>query len=149
MTATADLWSWMAAAGVPGRTLTADGQITMLSPSGAVQARFLLAGCLPVRLRGPALNAHTGMIAIEELGLAVGRLTLAGAGGGAGDGVSIGGGLSIGIGAGFSAGGQVSGGLGLSGGLGGTLSGTATAGATASLTGGLSGSASAGFGGGS
>lgn len=133
MTSTADLWAWMAAATQPGRAATCDGQITVLSAAQEVQARFLLTGCLPVRLHGPALNAQTGMIAVEELGLAVGRLTLAGA-------EPTGGlGVSVGIGIGISAGAQVSGGLGLSGSLGGTFSGSASisASASASVSGGF------------
>lgn len=142
MTSTPDLWAWMAAAGVPGRRVTADGQVTLRDAAHEVQARFLLNGCLPVRLRGPALNAQTGLLAVEELGLAVGRLALAGATPAAGFGASLGIGVSGGVGVGFSAGisggagvglsagagAQVSGGLGLSGQLGGTVSGSASAG---------------------
>ncbi len=136
MTKTADLWAWIAAASVPGRQVTADGQITMFDSAHDVQGRFLVTGCLPIRLRGPSLNAQTGMIAVEELGLAVGTLTLAGASPSGGLGVSAGLGVSIGASASFNAGAgaQVSGGLGLSGQLGGTFAASA------------SGSASAGFG---
>jgi phage tail-like protein len=133
MTTSVDLWAWMASAGVPGRPVTADGRITMLGPDQQPQATFVVTGCLPVRLRGPALNAQTGLVAIEELGLAVGHLALAGAGAGltvsAGIGFSAGFSAGFGVGAGASAGAQVSGGLGLSGQLGGTLSGSASAGA--------------------
>jgi phage tail-like protein len=128
MTTTPDLWAWMAAVGVPGKARTADGQITMLGPDHEVQATFVVSGCLPVRLRGPALNAQTGLVAIEELGLAVGRLALAGSSPGGGLGLSAGFDASFGFSAGGSAGlsagagAQVSGGLGLSGQLGGTVS---------------------------
>lgn len=124
MTSTPDLWAWMAAVGVPGRQVTADGRITMLDAAHEVQATFLLSGCLPTRLRGPALNAQTGLLALEEVGLAVGHLELAGAapGGGLGQSVGIGASFSLGASA------QVSGGLGLSGQLGGTVSGSASAG---------------------
>lgn len=133
MTTTPDLWAWMAAAGVPGRPRTADGLITMIGPDHEVQATFVLSGCLPVRLRGPALNAQTGLLAIEELGLAVGRLALAGASPEGGLGLSAGFDASFGFSAGGSAGAgaQVSGGLGLSGQLGGTLSASASASAGA------------------
>jgi phage tail-like protein len=127
MTSTPDLWAWMAAASVPGSAMQCDGQITMLNAAGEVQARFVLTGCLPTRLRGPALNAQTGMIAVEELGLAVGRLTLAGAGGPSAGSAGIGVGISAGFSAGISGSAQVSGGLGLSGQLGGTLSASASA----------------------
>lgn len=110
MTTTSDLWAWMAAAAVTGHDVRADGQLTMLDGKRDVQARFTLTGCLPVRVRGPALNAQTGLVAVEELGLAVGRLTLEG-----GDDPPA---------AAASIGGRISGGLGLSGQLGGTLSAT-------------------------
>jgi hypothetical protein len=106
----------------------------MIGADQQVQARFLLSGCLPVRLRGPSLNAHTGMLAIEELGLAVGHLALASAGNGLGVSVGLSAGFGVGASAGFglaagaSAGVQVSGGLGLSGQLGGTFSASAGAG---------------------
>jgi phage tail-like protein len=143
MTASPDLWAWMAAAAVPGQDVSADGQVVVRGPDGEVQATFLLRGCLPVRVRGPALNAMTGQIAIEELGLAVGHLALAGADAGFGGGIGIGlsAGISVSAGAsvgaaaggglvaGATAGAQVSGGLGLSGQLGGTVSGSASAGA--------------------
>jgi phage tail-like protein len=146
MTSTPDLWAWMAAAGVPGTQITADGQIKMIDGAGVVQARFLLTGCLPVRLRGPSLNAQTGLVAIEELGLAVGQLTLAGATPAAGSlfGARITAGASISVGTGFSAGAQVSGGLGLSGQLGGTFSGSASGAASAAAPASFGG----GFGGG-
>jgi phage tail-like protein len=135
MTTTADLWAWMAAASRPGRPVSCDGQITMLSAAREVQARFVLTGCLPVRLRGPALNAQTGLVAVEELGLAVGHLALAGAEPAAGVGVSAG--IGIGFSGGVSAGAQVSGGLGLSASLGGTFSGSASVSASASISGGF------------
>jgi phage tail-like protein len=156
MTASADLWAWMAAASVPGRDLRADGRVVMYDGARQAQATFLLSGCLPVRLRGPALNAQSGLVAVEELGLAVGHLALDGGGGaggglglsigagvsasagvsfsaGAAAGATVGGGFTAGAGAfaGASAGAQVSGGIGLSGQLGGTVSGSASASAGA------------------
>jgi phage tail-like protein len=144
MTTTADLWAWMLAVTRPGRAVTADGQITMIDGAGETQTTFLLEGCLPVRLRGPALNAQTGLVAVEELGLAVGRLTRSDGNGGGGFGIganasiggSIAGGVSAsasgafatGLGGSASAGLAVSGGLGLSGELGGTFSAGASGG---------------------
>lgn len=137
MTASPDLWAWMAAAALPGRDARADGQVVLRDAAGRVQGTFLLSGCLPVRLRGPALNAVSGQLAIEELGLAVGHLALVGAEGGFGAGIGVGfsAGISISAGAAGSVGGgitagagaQVSGGLGLSGQLGGTFSASASA----------------------
>jgi phage tail-like protein len=131
MTSNGDLWAWMAAVRVPGRDTSAHGTITMRDGTGRAFTSFTLEGCLPTRVRGPALNAQTGLVAVEELGLVVGRLTL-GAGGavGAGLGIGVGVGFSASIGASAGAGvsAQVSGGLGLSGQLGGTFSAGASAG---------------------
>jgi phage tail-like protein len=52
----------------PAGALRASAEIVMLAADGATeQARFLLTGCLPVKLKAPALNARDGLIAIEEM----------------------------------------------------------------------------------
>ena len=38
-------------------------------------ATFLLTGCLPAKLKAPALNAESGLVAIEELEVAYEMLT--------------------------------------------------------------------------
>jgi hypothetical protein len=40
------------------------------------QAVFQLTGCLPVKLKAPALNAKEGLVAIEEIQIAYESLTL-------------------------------------------------------------------------
>jgi phage tail-like protein len=76
MTASFDLWHWCTAV-ARDRGPRADCRVVVLAPDGATErARFLLRGCLPVRLRGPDLNAAGGGVAIEELELACESLSL-------------------------------------------------------------------------
>jgi phage tail-like protein len=73
MTRSFDLWEWFA------RTTEAGGS-GLRSTRAVVQildadtfnplVRFVLDRCLPVHLKGPALNAMSGAIAVEELELA-------------------------------------------------------------------------------
>jgi hypothetical protein len=64
-------------------SLRADAAVTVLAEDGStVRARFLLARCLPVRMRAPRLDAVDGVVAIEALTLACERLTLQRRGGG-------------------------------------------------------------------
>jgi phage tail-like protein len=81
MTATFDLWDWMARV-VDDPSIRADGEVVLLAPDGVTErARFVLRRCLPVKLKAPALNAKDGAVAIEELQLAYDSLTLAQPGG--------------------------------------------------------------------
>ena len=76
MTATFDLWDWMAAVSTQP-ALRADGEVVVLAPDGRTErARFLLSRCVPVKLKAPPLNAKDGMVAVEELQLAYESLTL-------------------------------------------------------------------------
>jgi phage tail-like protein len=76
MTPDFDLWDWCAAV-LADRTLRADARVVVLAPDGSTErARFRLRGCLPARLRAPALNALEGGVAIEELELACESLVL-------------------------------------------------------------------------
>jgi phage tail-like protein len=76
MTASFDLWQWCTAV-ARDRGPRADCVVVVLAPDGATErARFRLRGCLPVRLRGPALDAVAGGVAIEELELACESLFL-------------------------------------------------------------------------
>lgn len=70
MTESFDLWDWFGAVmGDP--SLRADAVVTVLAPDHeAVNARFRLRRCLPVRLKAPRLDAVDGVVAIEELQLA-------------------------------------------------------------------------------
>jgi phage tail-like protein len=76
MTPDFDLWDWCAAV-LADRTLRADARVVVLAPDGTTErARFRLRGCLPARLRAPALDALEGGVAIEELELACESLVL-------------------------------------------------------------------------
>lgn len=76
MTKTADLWQWFAAAGQTGRVSTAQGQVHMIDAAGQTRVIYTLTNCLPVKMRGPALIARTGEIAIEEMQIVYSRLTV-------------------------------------------------------------------------
>jgi phage tail-like protein len=83
MTATFDLWDWMAAVSTRP-ALRADGEVVVLGADGRTErARFLLSRCVPVKVKAPALSARDGTVAIEELGLAYERLMLVRPGGAA------------------------------------------------------------------
>ncbi|MGE5673329.1 MAG: phage tail protein [Mycobacterium leprae] len=71
MTNNADLWQWFDLMQQKGRQgIRANGSVVMLAPDGkGTQATFVLTRCLPVKLKGPALNAKDGQVAIEELQL--------------------------------------------------------------------------------
>jgi phage tail-like protein len=76
MTDSFDLWDWCGAA-ARDPSLRADARVILLAPDGATErARFLLARCLPVRLRAPRLDAVDGVVAIEELRLACEAIAL-------------------------------------------------------------------------
>lgn len=118
MTSTLQLWDWFAQGTVPGSVLTAHGEVTLWAADGTPAVQYTLIGCLPVRMRAPALNAQNGLVAIEELGLVYQQLVVTAPGGGAGVSIGFSAGFSAGASAGFSAG-VTAGGLvsaGLSGG---------------------------------
>jgi phage tail-like protein len=76
MTESFDLWDWCAAV-ARDPALRADARVVMLSSDGGTEhARFVLRRCLPVRLKGPPLDAARGVVAVEELQLACESLTL-------------------------------------------------------------------------
>jgi phage tail-like protein len=115
MTSNLQLWQWFAQTR-PGSVLTAHGQITMWDTDGTPAIQFTLQGCLPVKMRAPALNAREGLIAVEELGLVCEQFSV----GPPGDsGLALGVGITAGAGlsasASLSVGASASGGLSLSG----------------------------------
>jgi phage tail-like protein len=75
MTPNLDLWKWFnaAAGGLNDgqsdnkRGLTAQGQVTMLNNAGEPTLLFSLYGCLPVKIKGSALSAKDGQVALEEM----------------------------------------------------------------------------------
>jgi phage tail-like protein len=70
MTSNFDLWNWFEAVVTPGNGgLRGSADIVMLAGDGSQQAQFRLTGCLPIKLKAPALNAKDGLIAIEEMSI--------------------------------------------------------------------------------
>jgi phage tail-like protein len=125
MTGNLQLWQWFARGTRPGSVLTAHGEITMWDTDGTPAIRFSLEGCLPVKMRAPALRAADGLVAIEELGLVCEKITID---------LADGGGLGLGVGVGISAGIGVSAGASLS--VGGGVGAGISAGAGVSISGG-------------
>jgi phage tail-like protein len=75
MTANFDLWKWFARLYEPNQAgLRATTTVVMFAEDHqdppTERARFVLSGCLPVKLKAPPLNAKDGMVAIEELQIA-------------------------------------------------------------------------------
>lgn len=76
MTATFDLWQWFDLM-LTQPELRADAEVVVLASDGQTErARFILARCVPVKLKAPPLNAKDGMVAIEEFQLAYESLRL-------------------------------------------------------------------------
>lgn len=79
MTRTLDLWRWFSIAageGGEGRGAKARGLVTMRDAAGNAQLYFKLTGCLPIKIKAPALNAIDGLIAIEEMQIAYSSFTV-------------------------------------------------------------------------
>jgi phage tail-like protein len=72
MTDTLDLWDWFERVLQRGQGgLRASGEVVMLASDGVTeQVRFTLSGCLPIKIKAPALNAKDGLLAIEEMQIA-------------------------------------------------------------------------------
>jgi len=71
MTTSLDLWNWfekMVKDGQSGYRTSAT--VVMKASDRSDQAVFQLTGCLPVKLKAPALNAKDGLVAIEEMQIA-------------------------------------------------------------------------------
>ena len=77
MTADFGLWRWFERV-QQDRGLRGDGEVVMLASGRRreEQVRFVISGCLPAKLKAPALNAQDGVIAIEEMQIAYERLQL-------------------------------------------------------------------------
>jgi phage tail-like protein len=71
MTANRDMWDLFNLIVQPGKAnLRANAEVVIFTPNGEKeQARFILGRCLPIKLKAPALNAQSGIIAIEEMQL--------------------------------------------------------------------------------
>ncbi len=85
MTNNFDLWKWFARVNSPGyRGVRSRLEIVIVSSDGTTEdARFVAEGCLPTKLKAPALNAREGQIAIEEMQVVYQSLTLRASSGGA------------------------------------------------------------------
>ncbi|HEY6190267.1 MAG TPA: phage tail protein [Pyrinomonadaceae bacterium] len=95
MTATFDLWNWFSAA-LNNPALRAKAEVVLLAPDGKTErARFVLARCIPTKLKAPPLNGTTGTVAIEEFQLVYESITLKPPQGGAGGGPGGGGGFGF------------------------------------------------------
>jgi phage tail-like protein len=83
MTRNLDLWDWMErAARDDGRSLRATCEVDMLAADrSGPDVTFVLTGCLPTKLKAPALNAQNGLVAIEEMEIAYQTLALRRGGG--------------------------------------------------------------------
>ena len=76
MTANFDLWDWVERQ-LRQPKLRATAEVVLFAADGATErARFILARCLPIKLKSPPLNAKDGTVAIEELQLAYESLTV-------------------------------------------------------------------------
>src|SRR5262245_59636777 len=81
MTTDFGLWEWFEAVQrTDGHGIRASGQIAIQSADNVPDSRtdlvvFSLTGCLPLKLKSPALNAKDGLIAIEEMQVAYETLT--------------------------------------------------------------------------
>jgi len=78
MTRDTDLWDWFQDS-FNDPSLRAHTEVVMFAGDAGTftpTKRFILEGCVPVKLKAPALNAKDGMIAIEEMQIAYESLTL-------------------------------------------------------------------------
>lgn len=76
MTADLGLWQWFAAV-QRDRALRASGEVLLLSSDRSrTDVRFVLTGCLPLKLKAPGFNAKDGAVAIEEMQIAYETLHL-------------------------------------------------------------------------
>jgi phage tail-like protein len=79
MTSDFGLWEWFEAVHAPGGSgVRGSGEIAIMPEDPTAKTpriAFRLTGCLPIKLKMPALNAREGGIAVEELQVAYESLT--------------------------------------------------------------------------
>jgi phage tail-like protein len=82
MTANLDLWRWFEKVSSGGQGgLRGTAEVVMLAADGTTeQLKFRLEGCIPTKLKAPALSGKDGQLAIEEMQVAYESLTLESAG---------------------------------------------------------------------
>ncbi len=82
LTSSFDLWDWFERS-IGDTSVRADAAVVLLAPDRTTErARWVLHGCLPLKLKAPPLNAKDGMVAVEELQVAYQSLRLQRPGGG-------------------------------------------------------------------
>jgi phage tail-like protein len=134
MTDNLDLWKWFLAAAQPGRVTTAHIQVTLWDASGQPRVTFDLQECLPIKMRGPSLNAKDGQVAVEEMQLVYERMS-----------IKLPGEAGVGLSAGFGASVSASAGISVSASAGASVSASAEVGVSASASFGASAGASFGL----
>jgi phage tail-like protein len=82
MTTNLDLWNWFnSMASEAGKGAEAKIIVRILDPSSnpstpKIKVKFQLNGCLPIKMKAPALNAKDGQIAIEEMQIAYSSMSV-------------------------------------------------------------------------
>lgn len=70
LTASFDLWTWFKRT-QDDPSVVAHAEVVLFAQDGTTeQARFVMQGCRPLKLKAPPLNAKDGMVAVEELQVA-------------------------------------------------------------------------------
>ncbi|HWE04962.1 MAG TPA: phage tail protein [Tepidisphaeraceae bacterium] len=70
MTSTFDLWTWFDAV-QNNPALRSDGEVVMFAADGKTAvAKFHVQGCIPLKIKAPALNGKDGALAVEEFQIA-------------------------------------------------------------------------------
>ena len=81
LTASFDLWDWFERS-IQDTSVRGDAAIVLMAPDGSTErARWVLHGCLPLKLKAPPMNAKDGIVAVEELQVAYQSLKLQRGGG--------------------------------------------------------------------
>ncbi len=77
MTNSFDLWKWFEKMASPGQGgYRTAATVVMRAADRSDQAVFKMTGCLPVKLKAPALNAKDGLVAVEEMQIAYESLVI-------------------------------------------------------------------------
>lgn len=77
MTSSFHVWEWFEASH-RDPSLRAHAEVVLLAADRSVNARFVMEGCLPLKVKAPPMNAKDGVIAIEELQVAYESLSMRG-----------------------------------------------------------------------
>jgi phage tail-like protein len=70
LTSSFDLWTWFKRT-QDDPSVVAHAEVVLFAQNGTTEeARFVMQGCRPLKLKAPPLNAKDGMVAVEELQVA-------------------------------------------------------------------------------